>query len=974
MPVYAGNFACTRAFHTDMAVQQCNKRLLMTSPTANPLQQLKNLGQSVWLDNLSRALLTSGGLRKLIEEDGLSGVTSNPSIFEKAMGHSEDYDKQFIELMKTSPSDPGTVFTKMAVQDIQNAADLLRGTYRAARGADGFVSIEVSPYLARDTQDTINEARRLWQAVARDNVMIKVPATQEGLPAIAALIGEGINVNITLLFSRDVYQQVAEAYLDGLKVLGKKRDLEKIASVASFFVSRIDTKADAAIEAKAKASNGAARDQLLAMRGKIAIANAKLAYRQYKAIFQGAQWEALAARGARPQRLLWASTSTKNPAYPDLLYVESLAGPSTVDTVPPETLDAFRDHGRAMPMLEQDVGEAEAVLQQFAKAGLSLDGITRELVDEGVEKFAHAADTLLAAIAKKRSKMLDTHQLALTLSTGSAEKDIAKAAEEWTVKGSVRKIWSRDSTLWTNADEGKWLGWLDIVARERASVQALETFARAMKAQGWRDVVLLGMGGSSLGADVLGQVFGSQNDYPKLHVLDSTEPDQIGALEARLTLEQTLFIVSSKSGTTLEPNILKDYFYQRLNGAIGSEKTARHFIAITDPGSSLEKVAREQEFARLFHGDPQIGGRYSVLSPFGLVPAASMGLDVRRLLDAAQIMVESCTGNVPPAENPGVQLGLALGVLAAHHGRDKVTITATPALSSVGLWLEQLIAESTGKIGKGLVPVDRERIGAPAVYGQDRVFLSLRFANEVEDGALSRLEEAGHPVLRIVLHERYQIGQLFFLAEFATAVAGAVIGINPFDQPDVEASKVAARQLTDAVEKTGSLPVAKPVCRFDGAELYAPENQCSLFEGQKTLVDALRTHFSRASIGDYAALLAFIEPDAGNTEGMQAMRMLLRDRLHIASCAEFGPRFLHSTGQVYKGGPNTGIFLTITATPKHDLDVPGRKFSFGTVALAQARGDFAVLGERGRRALHIHLHDVRSGMSMLLAALRDALK
>jgi transaldolase/glucose-6-phosphate isomerase len=434
-----------------------------------------------------------------------------------------------------------------------------------------------------------------------------------------------------------------------------------------------------------------------------------------------------------------------------------------------------------------------------------------------------------------------------------------------------------------------------------------------------------------------------------------------------------LFIVSSKSGSTLEPNILKAYFHARITETIGAAKAGRHFVAITDPGSALERVANEEGFARLFHGDPEIGGRYSVLSCFGLVPAASIGLDGGALLDSAARMVESCRPEAPPEHNPGVRLGVMLGVLAAKHGRDKITIVSSPALASAGTWLEQLIAESTGKNGKGLIPIDGEGLAPPQAYGRDRVFLSLRLDDEDEPEGLAALAGAGHPVLRLVLHEREQIGQLFFLSQMAIAIAGAVIGINPFDQPDVEASKVKARALSDAAEQGGALPEEKPVKTFDGVALYAGKADQALFSGQASLAAVLKAHFGRAKPGDYAALLAFIEPTDKTRQLLQTMRTGLRDRLHIATCAEFGPRFLHSTGQAYKGGPDTGIFLTITAVPHRDMDVPGRRFSFGLVEQAQAQGDFSVLCGRGRRALRIHLDDRTSGMDGLAAALNEAL-
>ncbi len=554
-------------------------------------------------------------------------------------------------------------------------------------------------------------------------------------------------------------------------------------------------------------------------------------------------------------------------------------------------------------------------------------------------------------------------------SLGDATADISSALDHWSNRFS--KLWARDKSLWTGADEDKWLGWLDIVAREQADLASLQAFSEGVK--NLSDVVLIGMGGSSLGSEVLAQSFGQQAGRPVFHAIDSTSPDQIAALEAKLDLERTLFIVASKSGSTLEPNIIKDYFHARIAARVGEDKAGSHFAAVTDPGSSMEKEAKQKGYAHIFHGEPTIGGRYSVLSRFGLVPAAAMGIDLVRLLNSAGEMVARCKGAEPLDANPGALLGLALGTLATKHHRDKITISASPALASVGGWLEQLIAESTGKIGKGLIPVDLEPLAAPSFYGKDRVFIHVALANESEPAALAALEQAGQPVIRITLQDRYELGQLFFMSEIAVAVAGAVLGINPFDQPDVEASKVKSRELTDEYESAGKLPVGEPVRRFDGMALYADAHNAKTIAGCNTLADCLRAHFKQAGAGDYIGLLAFIEQSRIHTALLQAMRTKLRDELKVATCAEFGPRFLHSTGQAYKGGPNSGVFLTLTADPKRDLAIPARKISFGVVQQAQAIGDFAVLNERERRALRLHFDDAESGLRVLGSALDKAL-
>ncbi|HWD49119.1 MAG TPA: bifunctional transaldolase/phosoglucose isomerase [Rhizomicrobium sp.] len=934
----------------------------------NRLKQLEQLGQSVWLDFLSRELVTTDGVKKLIADDGIGGMTSNPAIFQKSLSQGTAYDadiKRYVE----QGLDVEQIFRKLSVKDIQDAADALRPVYDRTDRADGFISIEVSPYIALDTKATTAEAKSLWAQINRPNLMIKVPGTKDGTPAIRDLTGAGFNINITLLFARTAYRDVAMAYIEGLEMRPQDEDLSHIASVASFFVSRIDTMADDRINKKLQNEPDKDGKALAAIRGKVAVANAKLAYQMFKEIFAGARWEKLAKRGARPQRLLWASTGTKNKDYSDTLYVDTLIGPQTVNTMPPETMDAFRDHGTPKATIEDDIDGAKKVLATLEKAGISLDDITDELVTDGVQKFAEAADKLYGQLSDKRSKLLGSSTATIKLCLGTAQKAIDDEIAKRSASGDARRLWAKDKTLWTNKDEDQWLGWLDVVERECDDLARLRDFAAHLEATKPSDVVLLGMGGSSLGAEVLRQVMGNKPGWPNLHVLDSTDPDQIRAVENAVKLDSTYFIVSSKSGTTLEPNILMDYFFARV-----SEKRSdagKHFIAITDPGSQMEAVAKDKGFAHVFHGEKAIGGRYSVLSKFGLVPAAVMGLDVARLLRETRKMIESCGALVPPTSNPGVKLGIALGVLATQCKRDKITIVTSNALASVGTWLEQLIAESTGKHGKGLIPIDREALGKPEVYGNDRVFVHMHLGGaEDPDGRLKTLEEKGHPVIHIAIEDSYQLGQLFYLWEIAIAMAGSVLGINPFNQPDVEAAKVAARSLTDAFEKSGKLDEPQPMFSDNNVRVYAGENKNA---NGHNLTGILKDHLSQVKDGDYFALLAFIEQTDTHDSALQDMRLAVRDKKKVATCVEFGPRFLHSTGQDYKGGPDSGVFLTITTDHAQTLPVPDRKIDFGTVQLAQGMADFSVLVERKRRALRVHLKDTDSGLRALNEAVAAAL-
>ncbi len=547
---------------------------------------------------------------------------------------------------------------------------------------------------------------------------------------------------------------------------------------------------------------------------------------------------------------------------------------------------------------------------------------------------------------------------------------------DWTSGKKVRRLWQRDASLWTGEDETNWLGWLDIVQQEIDELAELQRLAP--EAKQFSDILLLGMGGSSLCPEVLGKTFGKVSGFPKLHVLDSTDPAQVKTFEHSVDLAKTLFIVSSKSGTTLEPNIFKQYFFERAKRAVGADQAGKRFIAITDPGSKLEQVAKQDGFRHIFHGVPSIGGRYSALSNFGVVPAALMGLDVNKFLTYASGMADVCT-TVIAEQNPGVLLGVILGT-AAVNGRDKVTIITSPGIADLGAWLEQLLAESTGKQGKGIIPVDREESGPPEVYGGDRLFAYLRLESApdaAQDSRVAALEQAGQPVVRISLNNIYELGQEFFRWEIATAVAGSIIGINAFNQPDVEASKVATRALTSEYEKTGSLPAEKPFFEEDGVRLFTDMKNAEALSktSEKSLAGYLRAHLNRITSGDYFALLAYIEMNEDHEKQLQVIRHGIRDKKRVATCLGFGPRFLHSTGQAYKGGPNSGVFLQITCDDAADLPVPEQKYTFGVVKAAQARGDFQVLAERGRRALLVHLgKDLKSGLSKLQQAFKLAVE
>ncbi|MGA7756112.1 MAG: bifunctional transaldolase/phosoglucose isomerase [Candidatus Sulfotelmatobacter sp.] len=551
---------------------------------------------------------------------------------------------------------------------------------------------------------------------------------------------------------------------------------------------------------------------------------------------------------------------------------------------------------------------------------------------------------------------------------------------DWQSGGKMKRLWDRDASLWTGDDESKWLGWLDIVAEQTAHQDELQKFAKEVHTRGFEHILLLGMGGSSLCPEVLRMTFGRIPQFPNLHVLDSTDPAQVKAFEHQIDIAKTLFIVSSKSGSTLEPNIFKQYFFERTKQTVGAAKAGSHFIAITDPGSKMQQVAEGDHFLHIFFGRPSIGGRYSALSNFGMVPAAAIGLDTKKFLSRTAEMVRACGPGSSVEENPGAALGIILGA-AANAGRDKVTIITSPGIADLGAWLEQLLAESTGKIGKGIIPVDREALTSPDIYGNDRVFAYVRLENGVDadqEAKVAAIEKAGHPVVRITMADTYDLGAEFFRWEIATAVAGAIIGINAFNQPDVEASKIATRNLTSEYEKTGSLPAEKPILEDSGVKLFTDDkNAADLAKAagtDKSLAGYLKAHLSRIKAGDYFAVLGYIQMNAEHEQSLQKLRHAVRDKKHVATCLGFGPRFLHSTGQAYKGGPNSGVFLQITCDDAVELPVPGQKYTFGIVKAAQARGDFQVLAERGRRALRVHLgSNLKAGLATLDAALQKAL-
>lgn len=559
---------------------------------------------------------------------------------------------------------------------------------------------------------------------------------------------------------------------------------------------------------------------------------------------------------------------------------------------------------------------------------------------------------------------------------------VNKAIDDWQSGGKVKRLWAGDASLWSGTDEGQWLGWLHVIDEpaRRETLAKLAAIAKDVKGLGLKDILLMGMGGSSLCPEVMKMTFGQIAGWPELHVLDSTVPAQVAALRDAVDLKRTVAIVASKSGGTTEPNVFRQFFQAEIGKAIAPEPSGTRMIAITDPGTKMQKTAEDNGFRHIAFGSPTIGGRFSALSNFGLVPAAVMGLDVEDFLRRTGLMVKACGPDALAATNPGVRLGLILGTLAKEFHRDKVTLVTSPPIGDLGAWLEQLIAESTGKLGKGLVPIDGEDLGPPSTYGNDRVFVYVRLEaapSIAQDAAIAVLEEAGHPVLRIPVADPMDLGGEFFRWEIATVVAGSVLGINAFNQPDVEASKIKTRELSEEFARTGEVRREVPVSEGNGVKLYTNESNAEALSRAALTpepVDYLRAHLSRFELGDYFAMTAYVAMNDENHAILNAIRHLVRERRTVATTLGFGPRFLHSTGQLHKGGPNTGVFLQITSDDAFDLAIPGETFTFGQLKGFQAQGDFAVLAERDRRALRVHLGaDVAAGLRGLLAMIEAAL-
>lgn len=907
------------------------------------IEKLAELGQSLWLDFISRDYIEGGKLQAMINE-GLRGITSNPTIFDKAIAGSAAYDKEIADLLAKGHSTV-EIYEQLAIKDIKTACEMMLPVFERTKGLDGYVSLEVNPKLAYKTKETIEEAIRLYGAVKMPNLMIKVPATKEGIPAVKELVSHGISVNTTLIFSIESYVATAMAYIEGLEILkANGGDVAKVASVASFFVSRVDSACDSALE---KAGNKE-------LQGKIAVANAKVAFKEYGGLFSGERWNALAGAGAMPQRVLWASTGTKNPAYSDVLYVDELIGNPTVNTMPPATIDAFLDHGKLEVTLDRGVEEAEAQVAALAGLGIDFNAITDKLQTDGVRLFEESFDSLLGSVEKKSLAILrsgNTFACSPTVLADNFNEGMKKLASE----NLPERIFAKDHTVWSESpvEISNRLGWLDSPANTLASLGEINSLVDEIRSEGFTNALLLGMGGSSLAPEVFSQMFGVKEGYLSLEILDSTHPAAVLEKEAKLATKKTLYIVSTKSGGTVETLSFMKYFFTSVAGKLGVDEAKKRFIAITDPGSGLEDMARSLGFRKIFLNDPDIGGRYSALSLFGMVPAALTGVNIKDILEKTLLMMaEAKTKGGSPS-----QLGVLMsgGATAAY---DKVTFIAPGVFSHFGPWAEQLIAESTGKIGKGILPVEGEEVLDPAEYAGDRIFVYL---SDTSDDPLKNkfdaLVEAGHPGVEIIIPDVSYIGYEFLRWEIATAIAGWGLGIHPFDQPDVESAKVSARSILKKFSEEGRLPEPAVAFEEEGIKVVADLKAKTLHSALAEFMKNLHEGNPGDDLRSYLSIQSYVKSSPETEAVLKEIRGRFQKKYRIAVTTGYGPRFLHSTGQLHKGDAGHGLFIQVIAGIDGDAVIPDEagkndgNMSFGTLVVAQAMGDRDALTGKNRKVL-----------------------
>jgi transaldolase/glucose-6-phosphate isomerase len=953
----------------------------------------------LWFHNINRAMLQSGELKNLAEQFGLAGFATDPALLERAVGEGTAYDDAICE---ATEADPVRIFDALLIEDIQAATDALHVVYEQTGKAAGYVSFDLPPLDSPVMR--LAEARRVFAAVNRPNVMVKLPGKLTDLTVIEEALYAGVNVHVTMVYSIQNYVSLAQGYISALeRRLFAGLPVDNIVSVVGFGLSSVDQVVNRhlqnsirAAQSRADFTRVTANDILL---GKVAIANARTTYRRFRDLFYGDRFANLRAAGARPQKLLWTDLNSTSAASP-LTYLDAMRATErdsafSVNHGVLAALKARHETGEHPPAPDGD--NPIDILNRLDDVGVDLDRIGRQLQSDHEEAHAESYRRLFMRVEGKRDLLVSGFMGRQRMILGIHREAVESELQRLRALKVITRTWAHDPAIWTD-DEAHAeiirarLGWLTIANDERIDRAALRDLRHQAHTAVWAHVVLLGMGGASLSAEVLFRVFGQQAGYPGLIVLDTTHPAAITDVERAIDLRRTVFITASKTGTTLETLCLMRYFYDKAGD--GSR-----FIAITDPGSPLEAEARDKNFQHIFLNPADIGGRYSALTYFGMVPAALCGLDFEKIMDRAAEMQAANSPNVMGLNHPGLWLGTVLGVLAKpEHRRDKVTIFTTPELAGFGDWAEQLIAESTGKNGRGIVPISGATVGLPHDYDDDRIFVHLRIAEspdhtlpdgtpdrdreeELDRGMLA-LQQAGHPVVTLELRDQYDIGAEFFRWQFAASTVGMISRVNPFDEPNVAESKTNTARLLEIYQRTQALPALhNPAVIEDEVALYADEpltlilnELCDQHDYEATPLEGMVAAFlGMARSGEYIAIQAYLPPRPEYADILGYLRRRVRHTFRRAVMVNFGPRYLHATGQLHKGGPNNAVFVQLTMAEAHDLPVPGAAYSFGTLKQAQAQGDYEALRARGRRVIRLHFSaDALRGLQKLSRAIEAA--
>ena len=932
----------------------------------NPIRQARRFGQSFWLDNLTRKLVQDGDLKRRISEQAITGVTSNPAIFHQAISFSDEYDEDIRKLIHEGRTVP-QIYESLVISDVQKACDLLRPVFQESDGGDGFVSLEVSPRLAHAGADTLSEVKRLWFLVDRPNVMIKIPGTAAALPVLENAVHLGINTNVTLLFSAAVFRTFLEGYMTGLeKRLSEGLAVRNVASVASFFVSRVDTHVDRLLgERWMHSGEPGYRIRLARLFGKSGVANAHLAYREYVCARASTRWHSLEKRGARPQRLVWASTSQKNPLLSPLLYVHSLLGPETIITATERTLDAFATGGRAQIGLDDArLTDAEKTVAELKELGINLEAVSDDLQREGIGKFIEPFEQLMVSLSEKRTLFLGKRTNQQDVGASSL---VAPALAALGARRFSERLYARDGTLWADDLEAAkkvetQLGWVESLDLFRERIDEIRKLAESVQRDDFRQVVILGTGANVAPAEVSAATFGNGRGWPELLILDNTDPAAVLALETQLDLTKTFFLVVGKSGTNRETLSFYRYFYDRLLAA-GVSHLGDRFAAITDSQSWLAREAIAKKFRRCYLNPATVSSPFAAFSYLGLVPMALLGLDISTILDRARSFAIAAGPGIPEPHNPALQLGATLALLAKG-GRDKLTFLPSPNIASFASWAEHVLVQATAKDGKGIIPVIGERLGPPRLYGNDRMFLHMTHRGSVKKGEMKRvaaLEKAGHPVIRIALPDRMGLAEEFFRWQLASVTAGALLGVNPFLDPSEGEGRANTEEYLRQWTTDRRFPKEKPTAesgklRVFGAAVRTPGS------AEAAVVDFLK----EVGRNGYIGILAFFRRTAARDGAVAQFRAALGEKFRVATTLAYGPRFLHTTAPLYKCGPDTGSILMLTTEGDRDLPIPGQDYGFAVLHEAQALGELRAIRDRGRRVLRLHMKgDIKDALGAI---------